>query len=58
MSPICAMCDDPIAERDQMFTLVITDPDDVTAGHLCSLDCLTDYVARVYALEGSDREDE
>ena len=46
----CTMCEQ--SESDQWFTLVVTDPDEVTAGHLCSLDCLTDYVATVYALTG------
>lgn len=45
----CQQCD--LLIEDAWMTLVVTEDDGaVTAGHLCSLACLTDYTASVFRL--------
>ncbi len=45
---VCQQCDLLIEEA--WMTLVVTENSgEVTAGHLCGLDCLVDYTASVFA---------
>ena len=47
----CYVCDDWIDLDGVWFQVLVQEPDNTEYGHLCSLKCLTDYVAAVHALE-------
>jgi hypothetical protein len=55
---ICSICGEYILD-DPWFQLLVHEgaqPGDVVYGSACSLSCLTDYVARVHAMELSDAD--
>jgi hypothetical protein len=47
----CYICDGPIDFDEVWFQLLVQEPGNTEYGHLCSLACLTDYVAKVHAIE-------
>jgi hypothetical protein len=53
----CYICELEIDFDKVWFQMLVQEPGGHTQyGHLCSLSCLTDYVARVHAMELSDAD--
>jgi len=56
---VCSLCGEFILNGSVWFQILVhegIEDSDVTYGQICSLGCLTDYVAKVHAMEIADAD--
>lgn len=54
---ICSMCRGDESDGAWITVVVTEDEGDIIAGHICSVDCLTDFVAKIHRTMLDEKEE-